>query len=124
MAAPGKIIAIRHPFHQPLRLTQAPIQKCQGPALIGGFVSRPYTQRAEVNHPKSFCTKTATRTGGTDARFYRQVGSVAYGAALFSPGIRAETFADRFHGNDERIDIESIGLSTELYLGAATRMLT
>ena len=62
-------------------------------------------------------------TGGTDARHYRQAGAVAYGAALFSAGMRAEVFADRFHGHNERIDIESIGLSTELYLLAAQRML-
>lgn len=63
-------------------------------------------------------------TGGTDARFYRAAGSVAYGASLFSPTMKAETFADRFHGNDERIDVESIGLTTELFVQAATRMLT
>ncbi len=63
-------------------------------------------------------------TGGTDARFYREAGSVAYGASLFSAGMRAEVFADRFHGNDERIDVESIGLTTELFVEAAKRMLT
>lgn len=63
-------------------------------------------------------------TGGTDARFYRAAGSVAYGAALFSPGMRAEMFADRFHGNDERIDVESIGLTTELFVQVAQRILT
>lgn len=63
-------------------------------------------------------------TGGTDARFYRAAGSVAYGAALFSAGMRAEVFADRFHGNDERIDVESIGLTTELFVETAVQMLT
>ena len=63
-------------------------------------------------------------TGGTDARFYREAGSVAYGASLFSAGMRAEVFADRFHGNDERIDVESIGLTTELFVEASKRMLT
>lgn len=61
--------------------------------------------------------------GGTDARFYRAAGSVAYGAALFSPSMQPEVFADRFHGNDERIDVESIGLTTELFLTTAQRML-
>ncbi|MFB0928223.1 MAG: M20/M25/M40 family metallo-hydrolase [Acidimicrobiales bacterium] len=63
-------------------------------------------------------------TGGTDARFYRAAGSVAYGASLFSAGMRAEVFADRFHGNDERIDVESIGLTTELFVEASKQMLT
>jgi di/tripeptidase len=33
-------------------------------------------------------------------------------------------FADRFHGNDERIDVESIGLTTELFVEASKQMLT
>lgn len=53
--------------------------------------------------------------GATDAPFFRQRGSVAYGAGIFSPGITAETFAGRFHGNDERIDVESLGLSVDFW---------
>ena len=45
-----------------------------------------------------------------------QVG-FAYGAGLFSPETTFEVFADRFHGNDERIDVESLGLTTQLWLG-------
>ena len=64
--------------------------------------------------------------GGTDARFYRLKGAVAYGAALFSPEVSMESFGQRFHGNDERIDVESLGLSTEFWYGVvtATRRLT
>ena len=54
-------------------------------------------------------------TGGTDARFYRQRGAVAYGAALFSPTVSFEQFSSRFHGNDERIDVESLGLSADFW---------
>ena len=43
--------------------------------------------------------------GGTDARFYRERGKVAYGAGLFSPEMDFASFGTRFHGNDERIDI-------------------
>ena len=53
-------------------------------------------------------------TGGTDARFYRNKGSIAYGAGLFSPEVTMESFGQRFHGNDERIDVESLGLSDRL----------
>ena len=49
--------------------------------------------------------------GGTDARFFRDQGPVAYGAGLFSPSMDFESFGTRFHGNDERIDTESLGLS-------------
>ncbi|HET9443960.1 MAG TPA: M20/M25/M40 family metallo-hydrolase [Acidimicrobiales bacterium] len=61
--------------------------------------------------------------GGTDARFYREKGAVAYGFGLFSPAVTFQEFASRFHGNDERVDIESLRLSTELWLAVATEVL-
>lgn len=57
--------------------------------------------------------------GGTDARFYRDRGRVAYGAGLFSPGMDMAAFGNRFHGHDERIDVESLGLATEFWIGIA-----
>ncbi len=54
-------------------------------------------------------------TGGTDARFYRTRGRVAYGAGLFSPGMDLATFGSRFHGHDERIDVPSLALATEFW---------
>jgi acetylornithine deacetylase/succinyl-diaminopimelate desuccinylase-like protein len=63
-------------------------------------------------------------TGGTDARFYRERGSVAYGAGLFSGSMDFATFGTRFHGNDERIDVESIGLSAEYFYGVAKDLLS
>ena len=57
--------------------------------------------------------------GGTDARFYRQRGRVAYGAGLFSPSLDFATFGNRFHGHDERIDVESLALATEFWIGIA-----
>ncbi len=54
--------------------------------------------------------------GFTDARVYRELGAVAYGAGLFSPGLQASEFGARFHGNDERIDVESLGLTTQFWL--------
>jgi len=54
--------------------------------------------------------------GFTDARVYRQMGAVAYGAGLFSPNLDGGDFSRRFHGNDERIDVESLGLTTQLWL--------
>jgi acetylornithine deacetylase/succinyl-diaminopimelate desuccinylase-like protein len=62
--------------------------------------------------------------GGTDARFYRQRGTVAYGAALFSPGMTFESFGQRFHGNDERIDVESLGLCGEFFYGVSNQLLS
>ena len=57
--------------------------------------------------------------GGTDARFYRERGVTAYGAGLFSPQMDFATFGSRFHGNDERIDVESLGLSANYFYGIA-----
>lgn len=54
--------------------------------------------------------------GFTDARIYRQLGAIAYGAGLLSPSIDAAEFGRRFHGHDERIDVESLTLTTRLWL--------
>ncbi|MEQ8842216.1 MAG: M20/M25/M40 family metallo-hydrolase [Acidimicrobiales bacterium] len=62
--------------------------------------------------------------GFTDSRIYREMGSVAYGAGLFSPELDVGSFGRRFHGNDERIDVESLRLSTDLFLDVATDLLT
>jgi acetylornithine deacetylase/succinyl-diaminopimelate desuccinylase-like protein len=61
--------------------------------------------------------------GGTDARFFRRRGAVALGAALYSPEITFESFASRFHGNDERVDVASLELSTRLWTGVARELL-
>ena len=57
--------------------------------------------------------------GGTDARFYRERGITAYGVGLYSPEMDFSTFGSRFHGNDERIDVESLGLSGNYFYGIA-----
>jgi acetylornithine deacetylase/succinyl-diaminopimelate desuccinylase-like protein len=61
--------------------------------------------------------------GFTDARVFREMGAVAYGAGLFSPRLDAAEFGSRFHGNDERIDIESLALTTRLWHDVATDLL-
>jgi acetylornithine deacetylase/succinyl-diaminopimelate desuccinylase-like protein len=62
--------------------------------------------------------------GGTDARFYREKGTVAYGAGLFSRAVTAADFASRFHGHDERVDVDSLDLTTRLWLDIAEDVLT
>jgi acetylornithine deacetylase/succinyl-diaminopimelate desuccinylase-like protein len=54
--------------------------------------------------------------GGTDAVFFRNVGTTAYGFGLFSPNVTFTEFSSRFHGNDERVDVESLGLTTQCWL--------
>ncbi|HTL85376.1 MAG TPA: M20/M25/M40 family metallo-hydrolase [Acidimicrobiia bacterium] len=53
--------------------------------------------------------------GATDARFFRRRGSVAYGFGLFSRKISFDDYASMFHGNDERVDIDSLVLSARLW---------
>jgi acetylornithine deacetylase/succinyl-diaminopimelate desuccinylase-like protein len=61
--------------------------------------------------------------GFTDARIYRNMGTVAYGAGLFSPDVDPAEFGRRFHGNDERIDVESLRLTTQLWLDVVRDLL-
>ncbi|MDW3214249.1 MAG: M20/M25/M40 family metallo-hydrolase [Ilumatobacteraceae bacterium] len=62
--------------------------------------------------------------GGTDARQYRDRGRVAYGTGLFSADFDSSTFGSRFHGHDERIDVESLGLATDFWIGIAADLLS
>ncbi len=61
--------------------------------------------------------------GGTDGRFFRDKGTVVYGAGLFSPTLDRVAVANRFHGHDERIDIESLALCTQLWRGLSTDLV-
>ncbi len=53
--------------------------------------------------------------GATDARFFRRLGITSYGFGLFSRHLGFEDYAVMFHGDDERVDVESLRLSTELW---------
>jgi acetylornithine deacetylase/succinyl-diaminopimelate desuccinylase-like protein len=57
--------------------------------------------------------------GATDARFHRELGAVAYGFGLHSPAIGFEQYGAMFHGTDERVDVESLHLSTEMWIALA-----
>ncbi len=52
---------------------------------------------------------------GTDARFFRRNNSVAYGFGLFSPEIKFEQHLSMFHGRNEKVDVESIKLTEEMF---------
>jgi acetylornithine deacetylase/succinyl-diaminopimelate desuccinylase-like protein len=57
--------------------------------------------------------------GATDNRFFRRAGSVGYGFGLFSQRLDYEDYATMFHGNDEKVDQESLALSTQLWEAVA-----
>ena len=62
--------------------------------------------------------------GATDARFFRRLGATAYGYGLFSSQMTFDQFNAMFHGDDERVDQESLRLSTELWDGVARELLS
>jgi acetylornithine deacetylase/succinyl-diaminopimelate desuccinylase-like protein len=61
--------------------------------------------------------------GGTDNRYFRRAGSVGYGFGLFSKRLGFEDYATMFHGNDERVDQDSLALCTQLWEAVAHDML-
>jgi acetylornithine deacetylase/succinyl-diaminopimelate desuccinylase-like protein len=65
-------------------------------------------------HPGSGLVPFLT-AGATDARFFRRLGVPSYGFGLFSERITYEQYSLMFHGDDERVDQESLRLSTELW---------
>jgi acetylornithine deacetylase/succinyl-diaminopimelate desuccinylase-like protein len=53
--------------------------------------------------------------GATDARFFRRLGITSYGFGLFSTKLSFEDYGTMFHGDDERVDVESLRLSTDMW---------
>jgi len=53
--------------------------------------------------------------GATDARFFRRQGIPAYGFGLHSARIPHAEYPLMFHGNDERVDVDSLRLSAEMW---------
>ena len=61
--------------------------------------------------------------GATDARFFRRLGVTAYGFGLFSNRITFDEFSSMFHGDNEKVDQDSLRLSTELWQAVASDLL-
>ncbi|MHB8244251.1 MAG: M20/M25/M40 family metallo-hydrolase [Acidimicrobiales bacterium] len=53
--------------------------------------------------------------GATDARFFRRRGAQAYGFGMFSNNLSFSQFATMFHGDDERVDVESLEWSAAMF---------
>ncbi|HEV8054822.1 MAG TPA: M20/M25/M40 family metallo-hydrolase [Candidatus Limnocylindrales bacterium] len=68
-------------------------------------------------------TVPGTIVGATDSRFFRRRGAVAYGYGLLSERISYNDFIGMFHGNDERVDQESLRLCVELWEQTARELL-
>jgi acetylornithine deacetylase/succinyl-diaminopimelate desuccinylase-like protein len=61
--------------------------------------------------------------GATDARFFRRRNIPSYGFGLFSSHLSFDDYSSMFHGDDERVDQESLRLSTELWQAVARDLL-
>jgi acetylornithine deacetylase/succinyl-diaminopimelate desuccinylase-like protein len=61
--------------------------------------------------------------GFTDAPYFRERGAIAYGFGLFSRALTAEAMSGRFHGNDERVDVESLALTTQAWIDTCELLL-
>jgi acetylornithine deacetylase/succinyl-diaminopimelate desuccinylase-like protein len=54
--------------------------------------------------------------GSTDARQFRRIfGTAAYGFGMWSDRLNLDQISTMGHGDDERIDIKSLEMSTELW---------
>lgn len=58
----------------------------------------------------------------TDARFMRAAGAVAYGFTVHDAGVNLDSFGSMFHGHDERVSIESLGVAADVYVELARRL--
>ena len=61
--------------------------------------------------------------GATDARFFRRVGADVVRLRLVQPALTLEDYGTMFHGDDERVDVESLRLSTEMWEAVARDLL-
>ncbi|MCU4183809.1 M20/M25/M40 family metallo-hydrolase [Acidiferrimicrobium sp. IK] len=73
--------------------------------------------------PGSALIPTMT-AGATDARFFRRIGATSYGFGLLSEKIGFEQYMGMFHGDDERVDVESLRLCADLYEALARDLLS
>ncbi len=57
----------------------------------------------------------AMTSGGTDAKYFRWKGVPSYGFGLHSARIPHTEYPLMFHGHNERVDVDSLRLSTEMW---------
>lgn len=66
----------------------------------------------------------ALTTGGTDSRFFREVGSVCYGFQPMRPDEPNDKLEQRMHGIDERITVENLVFGTSIFYETVRRFMT
>jgi acetylornithine deacetylase/succinyl-diaminopimelate desuccinylase-like protein len=64
-----------------------------------------------------------TMNVATDARFWRKKGTVAYGVGLYDDRMDFSEMLALFHGHDERVSVDSVDRTTQLYQRVLARFL-
>ncbi|HEU4320862.1 MAG TPA: M20/M25/M40 family metallo-hydrolase [Acidimicrobiia bacterium] len=59
----------------------------------------------------------------TDARFWRKRGTIAYGVGLYDGRMDFSEMLALFHGHDERVSVESVSRTTQMYQQIFARFL-
>ena len=77
---------------------------------------------SRLAYPDALCVPFIS-AGATDASFFRELGTTAYGFGLFSRRMTFEDYATMFHGIDERVDVESLRLSRDMWAALAQDFL-
>ena len=77
---------------------------------------------ARVHHPDAVLVPSLC-PGATDARWLRPAGIPTYGFGVLSRRVTPAQYWARFHGHDERIDVESLGMSLAAWEELATDFL-
>ena len=83
----------------------------------------PCSERCRCRSPTPGSAQ-ASPWGSPTRRVFRELGAISYGAGLYSPALDPGEFALRFHGNDERVDVESLRLTTELWERVITDLMS
>ena len=74
---------------------------------------------ARIHHPDAVLVPSLC-PGATDARWLRPAGIPTYGFGVLSRRVTPAQYWARFHGHDERIDVESLGMSLAAWEELAT----
>ena len=69
---------------------------------------------ARVQRPGALLVPTMA-PGMTDARFFRQLGATAYGFGMYSDRLPVDQIPAMVHGDDERVDVESLADMRQLW---------
>ncbi|MFZ0014529.1 MAG: M20/M25/M40 family metallo-hydrolase [Acidimicrobiia bacterium] len=64
-----------------------------------------------------------TMNVATDARFWRKKGTIAYGVGLYDDRMDFSEMLALFHGHDERVSVDSVDRTTQLYQRVLARFL-